>query len=287
MIRMVIVTKSKNMMFNLILICFLFVISVEQVTSFLLEDKTPMPNTDLTDKHYIAVVDLLVEEKRARQQLEIAVTQLHQELLAKTSHLPIPGVYTNVTEKCKEDLQAMKNNSEYIQRELTAEIKLLKHEHSLLQHNFSILQLENSDIKRTLKNSENRSIEESQKVQNDINSLKQLKAINQLQDVHTLQTQFITIQRQVQQLSSVQSARGQDFLALYNQTLGIKTSLTQSITDISNNHNDSITELQTVLVKGLYFFITYLHVLNGYTHAGCLLISFSIHILQELFYRYA
>lgn len=84
-----------------------------------------------------------------------------------------------MTEKCKADLQTMKNNSEYIQRELTADINLLKHEHSLLQHNVSTLQLENSDIKRRLKNSENRSIEESKRVQNDINSLKQLKAINQ------------------------------------------------------------------------------------------------------------
>ncbi|CAC5420840.1 unnamed protein product [Mytilus coruscus] len=221
---------------------------VKEVTTFLLEDKTPMPNSDLTDKHYIGVIDLLLEEKRARQQLEVAVTQLHQELLTKTSHLPTPNGDNNVTEKCKADLQVMKNYSDNIQRELTAEINLLKHEHSLFQQNFSTLQLENSDIKRRLKNSENRSFEESKKFQNDINSLKQLKGIDQLQDVHTLQTQFETIQRQVQLLSSVQSARGEDFLALYNQSLKMKSILTQT-TDVSNNHSDSIIQVRNDLTR--------------------------------------
>ncbi|CAC5368944.1 ROCK2 [Mytilus coruscus] len=206
---------------NIIFICFLLFVSVVKVTGFLLEDKTPLPNNDLTDKHYIAVIDLLLEEKKARQQLEVAVTQLHQELLTKTYHLPTPNGANNLTENCKADLQAMKNYSDNIQGELTAEIKLLKHEHSLLQQNFSKLQLEITDIRIRFKNFENRSIEDSRKVQNDLNSLKQLKTIDQLQDVHTLQTQFETIQRQVQSLTITESARGQDFLALY-QTLGIK-----------------------------------------------------------------
>lgn len=111
------------MKLKIIFICLLFVISLLEVMPFLLEDKTPMPNTDLTDKHFIAVVDLLLEEKKARQHLEVAVTQLHQELLTKTSHLPTPN---NVTEKCKADLQAMKNYTDNIQGELTAEIKVLK-----------------------------------------------------------------------------------------------------------------------------------------------------------------
>lgn len=62
------------MKFKITFIGLLIFVSVVKVMPFLLEDKTPMPNTDLTDKHYIAVVDLLVEEKRARQQLEAAVT---------------------------------------------------------------------------------------------------------------------------------------------------------------------------------------------------------------------
>ncbi|CAG2237639.1 unnamed protein product [Mytilus edulis] len=191
------------------------------------------------NRHIItfAEIEMLVfiflrnQREKARQQLEVAVTQLHQELLTKTSHLPTPN---NVTEKCKADLQAMKNYTDNIQGELTAEIKVLK-------ENLSKLQLENNDMKI-------RSIEESKKVQSDINSLKQLKAIDQLQDVHTLQTRFETIERLVQQLSSVQSARGEDFLALYNQSLKMKSMLTQT-TDISNNHSESLIQVRTDLTR--------------------------------------
>lgn len=84
--------------------------------------------------------------------------------------------------------------------------------------------------------------------------MKQLKAIDQLQDVHTLQTQFKTIERLVQQLSSVQSARGEDFLALYNQSLKMKSMLTQT-TDISNNHSESLIQVRTDLTRGLWLFM--------------------------------
>lgn len=240
--------------FNMIFVCVLLMVSTLEISAFLLEDKTPLPNNGLTDKHYIAVMDLLLEERKNRQNLEIAVTQLHQELLAKTSGLPKLNSTNNIFEKCNAELQGLKNKTDKIQDELNAANTKLEQEISYLRQNFSKLQIE---VRLKLNSFENKSIDDMNRVQNDLNSLKQLKAIDQLQNVYKLQNQFETIQHQVQSLTSVQSARGQDFLALYNQTLGIKSSLKQSMIDLSNNHTDSMTQLQTVLMKGMYFFKKY------------------------------
>ncbi|CAC5420839.1 unnamed protein product [Mytilus coruscus] len=249
----------------MIIACVLFIVSTFDISAFLLEDKTPLPNNDLTDKHYIAVMDLLLEERKERQNLEIAMTQLHQEPLAKTSRLPKLNRTKNFSEKCNAELQALKNKTDQIQDELNAENTKLKKELSYVQQNFSKLQLE---MRLELNNIENKSIDDINRVQNDLSSLKQLKAIDQLQDVHKLQNQFETIQHQVQSLTAIQSARGQDFLALYNQTLEIKSSLKQSIVDLSNNHNDSMTQFHTVLIKGVYFFKNIVVCIERLCHVG-------------------
>lgn len=45
---------------------------------FLLDNKTPQPNSETTDEHYISVIKLVAEETKARHELETVVAQLHR-----------------------------------------------------------------------------------------------------------------------------------------------------------------------------------------------------------------
>lgn len=73
-------------MFLLIMNQLFFVLSFLTVYSngFLLEGRTqPTPNTvsTMTDQHYEMLMDLLMEERRARRSQDKMITELRQELL--------------------------------------------------------------------------------------------------------------------------------------------------------------------------------------------------------------
>ncbi|CAG2212830.1 unnamed protein product [Mytilus edulis] len=78
----------------------------------------------------------------------------------------------------------------------------------------------------------------------ELSVLKQLKSVNQLQDVHTLKTVTETLKRQVHSLTTNQAARGQDFLALYNQTLAFRSDMAKDISKLSRHHNTSISLIE-------------------------------------------
>lgn len=61
------------------------------------------------------------------------------------------------------------------------------------------------------------------KIQTQVDDLVQLKNIKQLQDVRNLQLVMKTLQQGLLQVNITQQARGQDFLALYNMTLYIRS----------------------------------------------------------------
>lgn len=54
--------------------------------AFLLNDKTTLPSNGISDHHYLAVMELLAEEIKARKHLEVAMTQLYNEVVMKTSN---------------------------------------------------------------------------------------------------------------------------------------------------------------------------------------------------------
>lgn len=44
----------------------IFTFSIQYLCAFLLDDKTPSPNNVMSDRHYLAVIELLGEETKAR-----------------------------------------------------------------------------------------------------------------------------------------------------------------------------------------------------------------------------
>lgn len=71
------------------LLHFLFCIQLlaPMFRAFLLNDKTTLPCNGISDHHYLAVMELLAEEIKARKHLEVAMTQLYNDVVMKTSNI--------------------------------------------------------------------------------------------------------------------------------------------------------------------------------------------------------
>ncbi|CAG2212829.1 unnamed protein product [Mytilus edulis] len=246
----------------------LYVFSISFACAFLLDDKTPSPNNGLSDKHYIAVIELLGEETKARQQLEVAVTQLHRDLVAKTSNIAAFQDQTNLIKDLKSKLQNMENKTDILEQKyqqvqsenaaihkshvtLQQELFIIKSNYSVLhqiysgvERNYSKLQSQHYQLIQKLLVRENQSAE----IVKEITALKQLKAIDQLQDISALQTETEALKHQVHSLTSNQAARGQDFLALYNQTLAFRSDALVTA-KLSKHNNESLKEVMQNLQK--------------------------------------
>ncbi|VDI28242.1 Hypothetical predicted protein, partial [Mytilus galloprovincialis] len=240
-----------------------FTFSIQYVCAFLLDDKTPSPNTVMSDRHYLAVIELLGEETKARQNLEIAVTQLHRDLVTKTSNIAAFKDQANLIKDLTSKLQNMENKTNMLEQKyqkVKSENNAIQHSHvslqqelSIIKSNYSVLQQMYAGVDRNYSKMQSQhdqliqklSVHENQSadIVKEITALKQLKAIDQLQDISALQTETQTLKNQVHSLTSNQAARGQDFLALYNQTLTFRSDLALDITKMSKRNNDSFKEV--------------------------------------------
>ncbi|XP_076081726.1 uncharacterized protein LOC143052556 isoform X2 [Mytilus galloprovincialis] len=240
----------------------LFVFFISFVSAFLLDDKTPPPNNGLSDKHYIAVIELLGEETKARQNLEVAVSQLHRDLVTKTSNIAAFQDQTNLILDLTSKLQNMENKTDVLEQKyqqvklenaaiqqshvtLQQELFIIKNNYSALQQiysgverNYSKLLSQHDQLIQKLSVHENQSAE----IVKEITTLKHLKAIDQLQDISVLQAETQTLKNQVHSLTSNQAARGQDFLALYNQTLAFRSDALVTA-KLSKLNNESLKEV--------------------------------------------
>ncbi|VDI12927.1 Hypothetical predicted protein [Mytilus galloprovincialis] len=237
---------------------FCFSLFTLNVNAFLLDDKTTSPNSGVAGHQYIALMELLTDEMKARKRLEEAVTQLHTEVVSKTLNITnhrgqtdmiIAELQTklqNMENKLQHSVQqqnienaALRQSYSSLQKEssiIMQNYSIIQQHYSMLQQNYSTLQVEHDEFKNKLTAHDKKSAE----IATEIAALKQLKAINQLQDINTLQTDTQTLKHQVHTLSTNQAARGQDFLALYNQTLAFRSDMARELTKLSNHHNDSI-----------------------------------------------
>lgn len=220
------------------------------LSAFLLEDKTTAPSNGMSDNHYIALMELLAEEIKARKHLEVAVTQLHSEVVVKTANISGSREQTKMIADLKKKLQDMDNKTNVLEKsvkELKTEKTVLQNslfvieqKYTVLQQNYSHLQLDQEHMVQKQLTHDN----QFSTIIAELSVLKQLKSVNQLQDVHTLKTVTETLKRQVHSLTTNQAARGQDFLALYNQTLAFRSDMAKDISKLSRHHNTSISLIE-------------------------------------------
>ncbi|VDI12926.1 Hypothetical predicted protein [Mytilus galloprovincialis] len=237
---------------------FSFSLFTLNVKAFLLDDKTTSPNSGVAGHQYIALMELLTDEMKARKRLEEAVTQLHTEVVSKTLNITnhrgqtdmiIAELQTklqNIENNLQQSVQQQKMENAALHQSYSSLQKensiikqnnyIIQQQYSMLQQNYSTLQVEHDEFKNKLTAHDKKSAE----IATEIAALKQLKAINQLHDINTLQTDTQALKNQVHTLTTNQAARGQDVLALYNQTLAFRSDMARDLTKLSRDHNDSM-----------------------------------------------
>ncbi|VDI58908.1 Hypothetical predicted protein [Mytilus galloprovincialis] len=183
-------------------------------------DTTNPPGTGqyMTDKHYKLLMDFFIEERQARVHLEDFVTQLQKELVktqtAFVNRIDELNKENNTLEQYVKDL---KNKTEVL------DIRLLDVESENIQ-----LKKELNDLRQSNGALDNK----MHYFDTEIQSLKQLKSVANLQAVFRISNQTDHLEHELQNtnsqivaLQSSDNARKQDFLALYNKTMVTEQSM--------------------------------------------------------------
>ena len=201
-------------MFLLVFMC-----ALSSATSFLIDVSTPIPpkaETLITDGHYNVLLDFFMQERKSRQNLEKYVIQLNQKMTEMAKDVASTKTKVGVLEKtnCNADLQeafrALKNSSE------------------IMKQAYGALLLEQINLKREV----NIVFQRNNKLQIEVDSLKQLKTIVPLQSLANVNNFTVYLEKEIQSTNSIVNkvlsdgnARKQDFIALINVTNVLKTRL--------------------------------------------------------------
>lgn len=157
----------------------------------------------MSDTHFTTLLNLLVEERKSREQLETFVQRLQQELTSKVDSV------NNCNCKGPELTDKLNNHTNRLQDEL-----------DFLRKDFNALQLQCAQLDKRLATTENT----TGRLQHDMDGLKQLKGVADLQIVFNLENKTnhleIKVQNTEQSMQTIMSsanARSQDIIGLLNR----------------------------------------------------------------------
>jgi hypothetical protein len=194
-----------------------FLCVLSAATFFLIDASKPIPpkaGTIITDDHYNALLNLLMQETQSRQNLEKYVNQLNQKMTEMANDVASTKTKVGVLEKT--------NSNPDLQEASRCEI---------MKQAYNSLLLEHSNLKREV----NVVTQRNNQLQFEVDYLKQLKTILQLQSLANVNNFTIYLEKEIQSTNSIvnkvlsdENARKQDFIALMNVTNVLKTRLSDT-----------------------------------------------------------
>ncbi len=201
------------MMYSLnVWICFFIFFHFPYLYGFLLDSNNPQQSSGGQNKQYLTVSEFIDERNHQQRQLQLEFTLLASQLNQKFAALEQKISETSVkNETCQANVQ-----SQEIINELTKN-------YTDLQHDFEILHKKYIVQNEELKLIRNKTYERD----SEITSLMQLKTIQPLQDIHTLQKEVQSISMQTQALSLTGHARSEDLQSLYSETIASKRAIAE------------------------------------------------------------
>jgi hypothetical protein len=194
-----------------------FLCVLSAATFFLIDASTPIPpkaGPIITDDHYNALLNLLMQEAQSRQNLEKYVNQLNQKMTEMANDVASTKTKVGVLEKTNSyaDLQEASRCG-------------------IMKQAYSSLLLEHSNLKREV----NVITQRNNQLQLEVDYLKQLKTILPLQSLAKVKNVTVHLEKEIQSTNSIvnkvlsdQNARKQDFIALINVTNVLKTRLSDT-----------------------------------------------------------
>ncbi|CAG2254789.1 NOA1 [Mytilus edulis] len=194
------------------------------------------PASQITDKHYNFLLDMLIEERQSRRNLEVFITKLQSDV----SHLQLCGCTgTSITSPV--------NNTAALEtkfKTLNSKFEKLENEYSVVVNRSIQLENELFDLKNLKLNSLQKDLEtlkvqstqlksdyslvvnKSDQLESELQEVKQLKSVSDLQIVLNLQKQANDLSQEIGQTNNRQraiisdnNARKQDFLALLQKVI--------------------------------------------------------------------
>ena len=203
----------------------IFVSFLKFSDSFLLDDKTQQPPTDgsfLTDSHYNTLMDMMYQERQSRLHLEQYVTQLHKRL--SDEEIQSKALISKV-----EILERKQCSCELIEKvQNTTDISASNY--TSLLTDFNKLKLELTNVSRRTNH-----------LETDLNVLKNMKSVSQLQYIYNISLDVINVGKKLQEtnnkvnvLMSDDMARKQDFLALLADNNKAKQTIASSTVQVEN-----------------------------------------------------
>ena len=214
-------------MFFLVFLC-----ALSPATSFLIDVSTPFPprnGTFITDHHYNELMDLFIEERQSRQNLEKYVIQLNQRMTEMAKDVASTKTKVGVLEKAKSNV------------DLQEAIHALKNSSEIMKQAYDALLLEHSNLKREV----NVVTQRNNQLQIEVDILKQLKTIVSLQSLANVNNFTVHLEKEIQSTNSIVNkvlcdgnARKQDFMALMNVTNALKTRLSDTQLSVDKKFKD-------------------------------------------------
>ncbi|XP_063418294.1 uncharacterized protein LOC134701082 [Mytilus trossulus] len=206
---------------NILFVIFQYVLS-DLINGFLIDSSTTTnyPSV-ITDKHYIAVIGLLMEERQSRHMLEQVVNSLQQKLQSlEQKHIS----------KHIEDISA-----------LQLKVNTLNASCSLCQNNLGDLKSKFNDLEMnyTLLKDEN------QKLSQDVAILRQTQSVG---NIGTLKQQVQATTNRVKQLEYNNTVTHQDIIALSKRTNQNEMDIT-TCTSVGQNLTKQITSIKQEFLK--------------------------------------
>ncbi|VDI32015.1 Hypothetical predicted protein [Mytilus galloprovincialis] len=184
---------------------------------FLLETNTQKAD-NLTGSNKQCVTLNEFYEAKKEQQYDLNVLSHKMERMKSDSEKTL----TLLTSQIQQKLLSMENSFKVNgQKNETDELQQLHQINRELQNRFTKLQKNFDNLQTKYKVIENELLQSrntTSKLSVEVQTLQQLKTVQQLQDLNGLKLEMQSISKQTHSLAVNQQARNQDFLALYNQT---------------------------------------------------------------------
>ncbi|XP_063442070.1 uncharacterized protein LOC134722382 [Mytilus trossulus] len=117
------------------------------------------------------------------------------------------------------------------------ELNVLRNKTMALEKSLDIVENSNNVLGVKLKALEDKLDNKSIELSRDVLDLKNLKNIEPLRNLYSMQQQLHSVSAQTQNLLVNEQARSQDFLALYNKTRILETKVTTQFRNLENNQN--------------------------------------------------
>ncbi|VDI68542.1 Hypothetical predicted protein [Mytilus galloprovincialis] len=190
--------------------------------------KSPQAENIMSNGHFATLLTFIFEERKSRERLENVVQQLKQELISKGDNFKNCSCKdTDVTDRLQQELTSKVDSvgncnckGPDLTDQLNNHTNRLQDELDFLRKDFNALQLQCAQLDKRLATTKNT----TGRLQHDMDGLKQLKGVVDLQTVFNLENKtnhleikLQNIEQSMQTIMSSANARSQDIIGLLNR----------------------------------------------------------------------